>query len=339
MLATFLNYTLNLVQSRLGKFLTIIARPTASASMEGIFSDPVKKLPTTAIVMQGPIIYRENFTLETIKLYKKTFPDCLLIVSTWENENHEYLEKIRKCGAVVLENTFPPKPIGEYTINLQIVSTLAGILEVKRKKVEYILKTRTDQRLYGCNLTELFTNLLEYFPVAKGYKQKKRLLVHSFYTFKYRLYSVTDMNIFGTTEDILEYYSVPLDKRSANDKRVYSKLTNIFKISTYRIGEMYLATEYLQRIGRKLKWNLKDSWEVYRDHFIVVDQSIFDIYWFKYSVFQEFRHRNYATTSNKDELCFSDWFNLYSNFSNKIIPEKTQKHGFDEPVKIAYFKK
>ena len=56
-----------------------------------------KKILT--IVMQGPIVYKNNFTLETIKLYKKTFCNCPIILSTWDYEDNKVIEDIKKLGA------------------------------------------------------------------------------------------------------------------------------------------------------------------------------------------------------------------------------------------------
>ena len=48
-----------------------------------------------AIIIQGPILDNSNFIYETIKIYKKTFPKSLIILSTWDDEI-EKLKKIKK---------------------------------------------------------------------------------------------------------------------------------------------------------------------------------------------------------------------------------------------------
>ncbi len=42
-----------------------------------------------AIAMQGPLLLKNNFTLETLKLYKKYFQNALIILSTWEGEDED----------------------------------------------------------------------------------------------------------------------------------------------------------------------------------------------------------------------------------------------------------
>ncbi len=40
----------------------------------------------TAIVIQGPIEYTNNYTAETFKLYRSIYPNAPIVVSTWKNE-------------------------------------------------------------------------------------------------------------------------------------------------------------------------------------------------------------------------------------------------------------
>ena len=77
----------------------------------------------TALVMQGPILLSNDFTFETLKLYRKIFPRTRLILSTWEDENAEELIKIRELGVEVILNN-KPNYSGPANINFQIVSAL-----------------------------------------------------------------------------------------------------------------------------------------------------------------------------------------------------------------------
>ncbi len=47
---------------------------------------PHISLEDTAIVMQGPIMYDDDFTMETLYRYRAIYPDTLIILSTWEGE-------------------------------------------------------------------------------------------------------------------------------------------------------------------------------------------------------------------------------------------------------------
>ena len=326
---------LHILQKLSNRYLTIHFRPVSATNI-GVLSDPIKPLPLCAIILQGPIKKEDDFTLETTKLYKKTMPGALIIISTWPSKDQAYIKKFSKIGVHVIENDYPPSPYDKFTINLQITSTLAGILFAKGKKAKYILKTRTDQRLYGTSIIEFCHNALQLFPVAKGFKQKQRIIAPSFYTFKYRMYSVTDMVLFGKIEDMMKYFSPPFDDRPIINKIGSFKIASVRELCKLRLGEIYLSTEFLKKVGRKLRWTLKDSWSAYADHFCIVDQGVFDIYWAKYDCFNEFRHVNYSDITNKQELTFKEWLNLYTGIQRKRkIPEKTLDEAIDARAVIS----
>ena len=114
---------------------------------------------------------------------KSTSRNTRIIVSTWDDESAIQLQRLRDEGVDVLENR-KPGFAGISHINYQIVSSLAGIRRAARFGVEYVLKTRTDQRLYAPNIAEYLCNLLDVFPVAKGYQQNKRIIGVSLNTYQ-----------------------------------------------------------------------------------------------------------------------------------------------------------
>ena len=60
-----------------------------------------------AIVMQGPIIIKDNFTFETLSIYKKRYPKVLLVLSTWDDYLEKDLKKFTDIGIEVLKNKKP----------------------------------------------------------------------------------------------------------------------------------------------------------------------------------------------------------------------------------------
>ena len=48
-----------------------------------------------AVIIQGPIQENEEFLKQTVKIYKKIFKNSLIIVSTWESENKQFIEELR----------------------------------------------------------------------------------------------------------------------------------------------------------------------------------------------------------------------------------------------------
>ena len=323
-----LKYAFNLIRNRKKIFITFHSRPKYADSV-GLWSDKLVHPPKFAIIIQGPIAKDYDFTLETIKIYKKIFNSAIIILSTWENEREDkkYIEKINKENIEILFNK-EPEYAGASHINHQITSSLAGIKKAKEMGAEYALKSRADQRIYGINTMEFFYNLAKTFPVAEPYldKQKERIVSISLDSFKYRLYCVSDMAVFGNIQDMILYWSPDLDTRpdltkECKTERDFAKL---------RVCDIYLSTEFLKKIGREPKWSLKDYWQVLADHFCIVDQQSINLIWNKYEKHKEYKYLKYNEVLNSQELTFREWFNIYSNLNNKAnIPE----HALDKPFR------
>lgn len=304
MLKKYFKKLFDLLERPLPYFFTFHLRPK-KADKIGIVADKLLKYPRVAIVMQGPIVYDENFTLETIKLYKKIFPEAIVILSTWDYEKAEYLEKI-KSEKIELILSKPPVVKGAQNINFQLVSSLAGIEKAKSLGAAYALKTRTDQRIYNPNALEFLFNIITRFLPANGRAQKKRIVGVSLNTFKYRSYGLSDMNLFGDIDDLAIYFSATQDKDGENFRKVNA-----------HYPEVYLSVSYLIRIGRQISWQLSDSWRAFADNFCIVDASSLDLYWNKYSRMKEYKYLKYDEMKNDQEMSFLEWFNIYCNLQNK----------------------
>lgn len=304
MLKRWFKKLFDLIERPLPFFFTFHLRPK-KADKIGVTADKLLHYPKIAIVIQGPIVYDQDFTLETIKLYKKYFPKATIILSTWNYERVEYIQKIKEQDIEVLSNE-PPQQKGSSNVNYQIVSSRNGIKLAKEKSVDYVLKTRTDQRIYNPNALEYFVNLTNNFVLTGDYKQNKRIIGCSLNTFKYRPYGLSDMNLFGQIDDLLTFWNVDLDD---NGKMVGQMPT--------ALSEVYFVVEYLKKIGRGITNGLQDSWQIFADHFCVVDQQDIDLYWYKYARMREYKYLRYDEMRNSQEMTFLEWFNIYTNLKNK----------------------
>ncbi len=304
MLKKWFKKLFNLLERPWPYFFTFHLRPK-KADKIGIVSDKLINYPKVAIVMQGPIIYDQDFTLETIKIYKKLFPQVIIILSTWDYEKKEYIEEIKKETEEVLLNKVPSEK-GVQNINFQIVSSLSGIKRAKELDVEYVFKTRTDQRIYGVNSLEYLVNILEKFSAVGDYRQKKRIIGCSLNSFKYRMYGISDMNLFGQIDDLFNYWDINLVDNQGTTYAPEAKF-----------NEVHLATSFLKRIGCEVKWTLEDSWRTFADCFAIVDEQSLDIYWYKYARMKEYRYVRYDSERNDQEMTFREWFNIYTGLQNK----------------------
>ena len=66
----------------------------------------------TAIVLQGPIAYENNYTADTIRLYRKVYPNAPIVVSTWPGESTDDFRKICRENSVALLENVPPEIAG-----------------------------------------------------------------------------------------------------------------------------------------------------------------------------------------------------------------------------------
>lgn len=311
----YLTQLFDLIEKWLPVFVTIHTRPK-HADRFFAWSDEISGAPKMAIVVQGGLLLKDNFTLETIKLYKKLFPHVLIIVSTWEGEDPETLMAMERAGAILLTNK-KPSDFGQQNINLQLVSSRNGIAKARELGAEYVLKTRSDQRIYAPNAMEFLFGLVNAFPVKEGFVQKKRIAAVSLNSFKYRMYGISDMNIFGHIDDVERYWSAPLD--NSNDKTVGP--ASLPK----PLCEVYVATAFLKSIKREVKWNLEDCWQCWADHFVVADKEALDIYWYKYARMREYRYPQYDGIKNNQEMNFKEWLNIYIYRGAHQVPEKQIK--------------
>ena len=261
-----------------------------------------------AIIVQGGLLEKDDFTFQTLKLYKKNFQDnTIIIYSGWENLNYDLQISIEKIGVIVLKNSFPINS-GHKNINYQIASTKAAIELCENLNVKYVAKTRSDQRFYHENWFYSLKEMLNSFPLINNNGvQKNRLIALSINTFKDRLYGVSDMFMMGNIEDMKLYWNVEFDKRK---KIQLSSSKPFLDYSKQKMCETYFNVNFLEKIKHNIKWTYADSLQCYRDYFIILDKDSMDMLWPKYT-WSENRWSDYKTNrENYHEITFFDWILL-----------------------------
>ena len=210
----------------------------------------VNKFKKTGIVIQGPIV--PMITVKMCKRYKALYPETTIVLSTWQNQNSNDLASIREMGIHVLENVIP-EHAGPTNVNLQIKSTISGINYCKSLKCEYVLKNRSDVLLSADAFLENLHTLISTFS-----KNSNKIVIPSYNSFLFRLYSPTDQIQFGKINDLEEFWSSPTVEKDTKD---------------FRFAESYLLRGYLAQSNRETKDTITDSLLVLRDHFIVADNE------------------------------------------------------------------
>ena len=289
------NTLFNVVEQMRRHFITIHERPFSAKQIK--IESTNYPYPRTAIVIQGPVVEKRNFTLETVRFYKGLFKETEIILATWADISSSTLSLFQKESIHVVRTSYPEHN-GRRNINLQLASTQAGIKKAEELGVTHVLKTRTDQRFHNPHLLAFLHNLHKTFPSLEKYpQQKERIIVGHQGTSKYKIYDINDQFQFGTLSDMKMFWNIPL---VAPDKELPSTETHLF-------------TTYLKKLGRELDWTNADSLEALATTCIVVDKQSIDLYWYKY-----IRHREYRMVDYKyrvHDLSFSEWLILYNQYN------------------------
>lgn len=316
-------------------FLSVIMRPKFSKEVNYLsFNNKKKKF---GLIIQGNISEQKDFLIESLKIYKKIFKNVYIVISTWENEI-DYLKDLKNLSNHIIVNQMP-KNKGVANVNLQTTSTYNALKHLKKKKIQYCLKSRTDCRIYNPKTFIYLYNLLKTFPINKRYKKKlqNRILASSNYSCKYRLYGITDILLFSSTTELLNYF----DKEFFHEgiKKIGVNNINYIKKNNYVTAESYLCAKFLNKIGIKIEWTM-DNWEkMLKEIFCIFDASSVDFYWNKYEkIFEQRRSVNYSYYDNRG-LTFADWFTIYSSKELILKPGYRERWKFvkNNLYKDSYF--
>ena len=309
-----------------GQFLTRRYRPKSASDVgddqktsTALSTAPLIKCEPCAIVMQGPTWDKDDFTFQTLEIYAKHMPNCRLILSTWDDTNPETVDRFRRSGVEVVLNEKPKVP-GLYNVNMQVTTASAGIRRAAEHGAEWVLKTRTDQRLYHPEVMSGLAALAKSFPVSGSAcgVQKYRIFGVGQGTAKFAPYHLSDQTVFGHVDDMLLYWTPPLRAAElpstwpGDPKSIFLEVP-IGEFCQHGAAESYLTSEFLKRLGRSLSWTLEDSWSAFADHLAVVDYGATDFIWVKIQG-RDMREDtvSYRAIHNRRELSFLEWMQLYS---------------------------
>mgnify|MGYP006136814257 CR=1 FL=1 len=261
-----------------------------------------------AIIIQGPIQENFNFLKNSLEIYKKIFKKAYIIISTWENEDPKIINKLKNSNTHIIFNKEIEK--SKYNINQQIISTNAALNYARENNIKYCLKTRADIRICNNNLEAFLISLLKTFAVKKNNLINSRIIVPSLNTYKFRLYSLADIVMFGETNDLIHYF----DSEDYNSglKKLGLSETNWLINDTPLIPEVFLCSRLINKIEGHITWDLDNWWRCLRDYFCIIDNSSLDLFWIKYSWEIEYRYsRTYSKKSSRT-VEFKDWISLYN---------------------------
>lgn len=265
----------------------------------------IKNKSNSSIIIQGPILKKNNFTINTINLYIKNCKSSI-ILSTWKNEltDKEILD-LKKRGVKIIIND-PPNFTGPKNINFQLKSTFEALRFSLKNRDKFTIKTRTDCRVY---LKDFDKNLLRFYYFFKKKNNALRLGSTSL-TRERRLFGISDILMFGPTKELLNYFPKSYSKEDFKTfekflKNLKTKDKKFLRDSYMCIPENFLCFNYLKKnINKSIKYDEKNYKRSLKNNFIIIDNSAIDFFWFKYNHQFEYRDKEFVNT------------NLYSYFSH-----------------------
>lgn len=248
----------------------------------------------TAILITGLLKLDNDFTVETVKLYRTLYPTAFVIISTWDTQDKEVLGRLSAMEHVYVVCSTEPKNVGVGHINCQLKTALEGIRLAQKLGAGYILRTRADVRIYRKGILAFCEKMLNMYPtVRKG--QTKRILTMSGRCGTSHLYYVLcDFLTYGYVDDMEKLYSIaPYAKEFSEDDE---KLSYLEKTRRCMTPESFLYKSYLDQYIQDCKYGMAigDYYQAVKDCFVVLDEDFFQAYWYKYeSRFDWTRGRSY----------------------------------------------
>ena len=312
-------------------FFSYNLRPKKAEQVVSI-EKPSSNASRFSIIMQGPLVLKDDFTLETVKTYERIYPGVLVIISTWNTEDRQYIERIKQETSAKIVLSEYPQHSGCFNINYQTVSTVNGIKAAKEAGKEFVFKTRCDFRFYKKGLLEFMHSLLQSYPCSDSLLgQRYRIVMSSGReAAMFRPYFVEDLFLFGYIDDMLNYW----DHEEITED--YS-LTEFFKWADKnhlswkqeRIYTSIYTKRYIKKMtGEDIDISVKAYWDYLRKYIIVLSHKDVGSYWCKYdSRFEETAIYCEYLREVSDGMCrsynwdFMSWYSLYKEkleYSEKL---------------------
>jgi hypothetical protein len=302
-------------------FVTLLIRPK---------KDFRREIPTVAvldmsaaILIQGQIVQDGQFTIETIRLYRKIFPNIPLVVATWEAESVEDLRVIASLGARIILCK-KPSGTGFLNFNLQRETTVKGLEAVRELGVARVLKTRSDQRIYNRFAIVFLQAMLLQFPPRNNVSCKGRIFILSTTTLTNFPLHVCDMLQFGFIDDVCKFWGVPAHEEDIERERFVSEMEGRLRVSEMLTRESTIPEVCLGRFYASLLYgeeSLSDPKYVYQrmmhEAIGIVDQGQLDLSWPKYNSIEAFR--DYQIPWLLERFTFEKWLSLYSDTVKNVI--------------------
>lgn len=275
-----------------------------------------------AIIIQGPVDNEYDFTLETVKIYKKLFPGAYIIISSWKGMEEPIAKEFEALGCEVLLSEVP-KPMGYFHLNYQVLSTMVGLKKAKELGAKYCLKNRSDLRINKPQAFGFMKSLLDIFklkgdeiPLIGRIVTLNGYMGQMFYPFW-----VQDYLYFGYTDDLINLFDIPMDERDTPNSLSFftgeNRVKNGMEFCETISPEMYITLHFVKKYIQVDKMTIEQTWDIIRKYFIIMDFENLNIIWKKHNRYSlnEIMLESDGNTMYTDPyriFTFSDFVNLYT---------------------------
>jgi hypothetical protein len=310
------------IDSKTDYFCSYRIRPQNTNVVNQTLGDKCQK--KVCILIQGQ--YIDGFTEETIKFYRFTYPNAIILFSTWNGVPIDIISNIKKQGAIVVESEEPENP-GRLNINYQIINTQNGINKAIELGAEYICKVRSDQRMYHPTALSYLISLVDLFPVGEKSKNQNRRIVAVTmpHGSMFQPFYVSDFFYFGTASDIKNLFSLSLDER---EKGAFSKGYSKKQVANEnRSPEGIIMRHYARYTEQSDECSIESYWNFLKNSLICINRNDVGLFWNKYNEKTDDALWNgyYEVNEQKGEMALYnfDYCNWLALYNGEIVYERS----------------
>lgn len=275
------------------------------------------------IVIYGPVITENKFTLNSIKLYSRLFEDTNIVLTTNPSPKLASIKNANIPNVKIIENNLHTGDVLGNDVRSRILNCVSGLNYLRKHDITHAIVIRSDFRLTYDNVSCYLQNLINYYVLDDTVgDQKSRIIICSKNTLRYIPFCFSNDFQFGHINDLLEYWNNwdiinLINKKGSNldfkeDNLLRYEVIMGFKYAKYKIANHFC-------------YNLNSYYEFLAQRFVILDNQQLGIIHHNNSIdgFGEFEYDYYDTHQT---IGFNDWFLINNKTTeNEQIDERYSK--------------
>lgn len=316
------NVVCTYIRENTSNFCTYKMRPKYADCVEVSNIKSKTNYSQFAIVLQGLIETNYDFTYQSVLYYQKLYPGVHIIISTWEYIDKRVINRFKAVGCeIVLSKEI--QVCGTGNVNYQICTSLAGIKRAKELGALYVLKNRSDLRLFRFGALNFMKSLISNYPIESNnkYGLRGRIVTQGGNPGQMFIpYWLQDFIYFGFTDDLLNLFDIKYSELMIHSTPNYLREKyNVVTGDTLReeqTPEIYIVKTFLEKY-EKVPYSVSHFWQLVKDVFMFVDPDTIGSFWGKYDIYNmgwfQCEYDGKKTFSDaKKHIGFVDFVNIYS---------------------------